>query len=146
MTESTLTGVLSTVIVLGLIVAGIGIFLAGVGSQYGSENVNDTFITAFKNESQRTTALLESARTDLETVEEDKGILDRLASFFRSGYDAAKGLLGALGSVTRLINVGISQVPFLGAYSSTLIGGLGILVLIVVIGIFMHFLIKSERV
>jgi hypothetical protein len=148
MSDTKLTGILMSIVVLGLIVTGLSIFITGVASKYGVDrsDLNESFIQTFVTESENTATNLESASDNLLAIKEDKNILDRLASFFKGGYDAAISLRDSLRSTTRLINHSIKEIPFLGSFGSTLAIYMGIIALIVIIGIFMHFLIKSERI
>lgn len=148
MTETKLTGILISIIFMGIIISGMSIYLVGLAANTGGSvgGFEDDFVKAFVDESKATQSSLETARTDLDTVEEDRGVLDRLASFFRSGYTSAKALFTSLTSVTRLITLSVAQIPFLGAFGNYLSLSLGLMILVVFIGIFMHFLIKSERI
>lgn len=148
MSEPRLTNMLIGVIFVGLLISGMAIFLTGAADTYGgdTDDINDNFTAVFVNESRSTTSKLETARGDLTSVQEDKTLLDRLGSFFRSGYDSAKALINSVDSLTRLINKSVQQIPFLGAFGTTLATSLSIMVLIIIVGIFLHFLIKSERI
>jgi hypothetical protein len=148
MSEARLTGVLMSIVLLGLIVTGLSIFITGVASKYGADrsDLNESFMQSFVDESQATTARMEDASDNLLAIKEDKNLLDRLASYFKGGYDAALSLRDSIKSTTRLINLSIGQVRFLGSFGSTLAVYMGILTLIIIFGIFMHFLIKSERI
>lgn len=148
MTETKLTSILISIIFMGVLISGSSIFLVGLAANQGASvgGFEDNFTKAFVDESTTTSSSLETARSDLETVEEDVGVLDRLASFFRSGYTSAKALFSSLTSVTRLITLSVAQIPFLGAFGGYLALSLGLMILVVFIGIFMHFLIKSERI
>ena len=149
MADPKLTQIIMSVVLLGLIVSGIGLYIFGLGAQYSedTDDLDDEFVQKFQDESARTTGRLESAREDLANVEEDRTVLDRLASFFRSGYDTALTLLDSFTSISRMINLTVSNVPFLGAFGSQVTSVLITLALIVlIVGVFLHFLIKSERI
>lgn len=149
MGDPKLTQIIMSVVLLGLIVSGIGLYIFGLGAQYSEDtgDLDDEFVQKFQDESVRTTGRLESAREDLANVEEDRTVLDRLASFFRSGYDTALTLLDSFTSISRMINLTVSNVPFLGAFGSQVTSVLITLALIVlIVGVFLHFLIKSERI
>ena len=144
----TLTGILTSIVLVSLIITGTSLFLTGTASTYGGNTteLEDEYVASFIDESRNTMDRLETARGDLSTVDEDRNVLDRLASFFRSGYDAARALLGGIDSITRLVYKSVGQIPFLGTFGGALSGAIGIMVLITIIGVFMHFLIKSERI
>lgn len=149
MADPKLTQILMSVILLGLIVSGIGLYIFGLGSSYNQStgDLDDEFVSKFQQESDRTIGRLDSAREDLASVEEDRNVLDRLASFFRSGYDTALTLLDSFTSIGRMINLTMSNIPFLGAFGSQVTTVLISLALItLVVGVFLHFLIKSERI
>ena len=149
MADPKLTQILMSVILLGLIVSGIGLYIFGLGANYdqSTDNLSDEFVSKFQQESNRTMSRLDSAREDLASVEEDRNVLDRLASFFRSGYDTALTLLDSFTSIGRMINLTMSNIPFLGAFGSQVTTVLISLALItLVVGVFLHFLIKSERI
>lgn len=144
-----LTNILIGVMFIALIVSGITTFLVGVSGSYAANNIGDVedeYLQVFLDESQQTINRLERSREDIDTIEEDRNVLDRLASFFRSGYDATRSLIGGVDSITRLINSSVSRIPFLGEFGGLLSVTLGIIVLIVFLGIFIHFLIKSDRI
>jgi len=149
MADPKLSQIIMSVVLLGLIVSGVSIYVFGLGATYNQEtrDIDDEFVQKFREESEITTGRLDSAREDLASVEEDRTVLDRLASFFRSGYDTALTLLDSFTSISRMINLTISNVPFLGAFGSQVTSVLITLALIVlVVGVFLHFLIKSERI
>jgi hypothetical protein len=148
MSETRLTGILTSIIFIGLIVGGLSLFLVGTSEVYSGDtsDLEEGLVSDFLAESQATSTRLNTARQDLETVEEDRNVLDRLASFFRSGYTSARALFDSLTSVTRLTNSALGELPFLGAFKGQLIVAFGLMITVVFIGIFMHFLIKSERV
>lgn len=141
-----LTNIITSVLLLGLIVSGIGIYLGGLATTYGNEYDEDGFTQEFMNRSRSTSAIIEEAEQKMLLVEEDSGVLDRLASFFRGGYDAAKGLFRAFTDVRFIISHSLNKLPFLGGFGSILITTLtSIALVIVVVGILLHFLIKSDR-
>lgn len=149
MADPKLSQIIMSVLLLGLIVSGLGIYIFGLGSIYNNDtdDLEDEFVQKFQEESARTTNRLESARQDLANVEEDRTVLDRLASFFRSGYDTALTLLDSFKSINRMINLTISKVPFIEGFGSQVTSVLSMLALIVlIVGVFLHFLIKSERI
>lgn len=142
-----LTNIIISVLVLALVVTGISTFMGGLATQYRSDdNLNETFVEVFVNESSKTENLMDDAKSDMLTVEDDTGVLDRLASFFRGGYDAAKALFNSFSSITRLINHSIKEIPFLGSFGAVLTSTLtSIALVILLVGILLHFLIKSDR-
>lgn len=148
MSDAKLTGILTSVVLLGLIVSGFSIFIIGIGSEYGADrsDLNESFVQTFIDESKATTTKMEEASDNLLAIKEDKNLLDRLASYFKGGYDAAVSLRDSIKSTTRLINKSIGEIPFLGAFGGTLAVTMAVLSLIVILGIFMHFLIKSEKI
>jgi len=149
MADAKLTQILMSVVLLGLVVSGVGIYIFGMGDVYATDtgDLDSEFVQKFKNESSKTVDRLDNARSDLSSVEEDRNVLDRLASFFRSGYDTALTLLDSFSSVSRMINLTISEIPFLGGFSSVLTTSIVTLALIIlIVGVFLHFLIKSERI
>lgn len=142
-----LTNIIISVLLLALVVTGMSNFLGGLSTQYRSDdNLNDTFTQVFVNESAKTEELMSEAEKQMLTVEDDSGVLDRLASFFRGGYDAAKALFNSFSSITRIINHSIREIPFLGGFGSVLNSTLtSIALVILLVGILLHFLIKSDR-
>lgn len=142
-----LTNIIISILLLALVVTGMSTFMGGLGTKYRSDdNINETFVQVFVNESSKTEDLMVEAEQKMLTVEDDSGVLDRLASFFRGGYDAAKALFNSFGSITRLINHSIKEIPFLGGFGSVLTSTLtSIALVILLVGILLHFLIKSDR-
>ena len=142
-----LTNIMISVILLALVVTGIGTFMGGLAVQYRNDDaLNETFVQVFVDESEDTEALLSDAREKMFEIQDDSGVLDRLASFFRGGYDAAKSLFNSFTSITRLINHSVREIPFLGGFGATLATTLtSIALIILLVGILLHFLIKSDR-
>jgi hypothetical protein len=135
-------------LVLTLVVSSIALFMGGLNQAYnpGETTEFDNFTSDFVSEQNATMSRLDTARSNLTNVKEDSGVLDRLSSFFRAGYDTSVVLIDSFGSFGRLTNTAIRQIPFLGTFGGLLISILiGIILIVIVVKIFLHFLIKSDR-
>ena len=136
------------ILVITLIVSGIALFMGGLNQAYnpGEDHEFDNFTSDFMTEQNTTMSRLDTSRERLTNVKEDTSVLDRLSSFFRAGYDTGVVLIDSFGSFSRLTNTVVRQVPFLGTFGSLLVSVLiGIILIVIVIKIFLHFLIKSDR-
>lgn len=143
-----LTNILLSVILLGTIIGGISIFLVGSAAVYSGDitSFEDSNLTgAFLDESNKISNQLATAQLDLQTVEEETGVIDRIGAFLRSGYTSVKSFISSITSVTRIISLSVNQIPFIGSFGTILITGLSLVMIAIFIGIFAHFLIKSER-
>lgn len=143
-----LSNIIIGVLLVGLISSGIGIFLGNVALNYSTKDVEqETFMQVFINESAKTRDLMEETEEKLLQVEEDdSSVFDRIGAFFRGGYDAVKLLFRNFTSLSRIVNTGVSEIGFLGAFgnilSSTIIA---IILVVLAIGLLLNFLIKSDR-
>lgn len=147
-TGTKLSNMIILILVLTLIISGMGVFMSGLNASYSvNDDVINNISTTFLTENQNTLNRLENASAEMLEIEEDANLLDRLSSFFRAGYDTGIVIIGSFSSFGRLINTGVSNIPFLGSYSALLISILsGIILVIVVVRIFLHFLIKSDKI
>ena len=147
MSDTKFSNMMIMLLVLGLIMTGLGLFITGLAVNYGVddseyENISSVFIS----EQNETQYRLEIAKDRVTNVQEDKTLLDRLTSFFRAGYDTAVVLLDSFSSFNRLINASLRNIPFLGSIGAVLTGVLGgIILIIIIVRLFLHFLIKSDR-
>ena len=145
-----LTNIMMSFIILALVATAFTIFIGGVSSNYVVADYNNesiAFLDDFVDESEETSNIINDAEEKMFNIDEEQGVLDRLSSFFRGGYDAAKVLFRSIGGVTRLINSSLSELPFLGGFSGVLITSITTLAIIVlIIGILLHMLIKSDRI
>lgn len=143
-----LSNILISLVLVGLFISGMSIFLGNVSVNYSNdEDLPDDFIDTFKDESSKTTDLMDGAREEMLRVQDDESSLfDRIGAFFRGGYDAAKGLFNSVDIFSRLITRGVGELDFLGSFGKTLSSSLGAIVLIVlIVGILLNFLIKSDK-
>lgn len=141
-----LSNIIISIVLLGLVMTGIGLFVGDAAVKYSQESLDDGFVNVFINESSKTSDLMSEAQEKMLTVEDDAGVLDRLASFFRGGYDAAKVLFNSFTSFGRMINTGVNNIPFLGGFGTVLSTSLVAIVLIILlVGILLNFLIKSDK-
>lgn len=143
-----LSNIIIGVLLIGLITSGIGIFLGNVALNYSVDNVeNHTFMQVFINESASTRDLMEQTEEKLLQVEDDESsVFDRIGAFFRGGYDAVKLLFSNFGSLSRIVNTGVSEIDFLGAFGNILSSTIIAIILVVfAIGLLLNYLIKSDR-
>lgn len=145
-----LTNIMTSFIILALIATAFTIFLGGVSAKYapGGLSGNETgFLDDFVMESEEVSRIINEAEEKMFNIDEDQGLLDRLSNFFRGGYDAAKVLFRSISNVRRLISTSISELPFLGGFSSILITSITtIAIILFIVGILLHMLIKSDRI
>lgn len=143
-----LSNIIIGVLIIGLFVTAIGIFVGDISLKYNVENVETKpFMQVFINESRITRDLMEETQTQLLQVEADEqSVFDRIGAFFRGGYDAVKLLFNNFGSLSRMVNVGVSEIGFLGGFGKVLSSTLTAIILVVLaIGLLLNFLIKSDR-
>ena len=146
-TGAKLSNMLIAVLVLGLIITGFGFFMNGLNVAYSvDDSVIDNFTSVYTDAQNDTLYRMQSISGNITQVEEGD-FLDRLSSFFRAGYDTAIIAMGSFDDFGRLTNAGIRQIPFLGDYGTIITYNvIGIILIIVIVRIFLHFLIKSDRI
>jgi hypothetical protein len=132
---------------ISLFVTGFGLFLGGVSVSYGTDALSSNLTSVFISESNTTLSLVERSKDQMLAVEESESTLfDRIGAFFRGGYDAVKLLFNSFGSISRLIVSSLGELSFLGGFGNYLGTILTSIVLVVIIvGILLNFLIKSDR-
>ena len=147
--QPTLSKILISIVIAGLVLTGLSLYIGDIAVKYstnGTFDESNQLLATYVAEAEQTTESMETAQKTMLNVEEDQSLLDRLGSFFRGGYDAAKSIFNSLTNMNRLVSVGVNEIPYLGSFKGILISSLTAIVLIIlVVYILLHFLIKSDR-
>ena len=138
-----LSYILLGVILTGLIISGFTVWLSEGVTTYSPSDYNESQISAF-NKMEELTVKLNRTRTEISELDGNNP-LDVIGNFFTSGYQTIVVYISSIDIVGSLIGEGIKNLP-LGEYGSVLQTGLWLmLITLILIGVFMHFIIKSDR-
>lgn len=139
-----LNRILIGMVVLGLISTGLVIFISGAVDTYGVSDYDNSSLESF-NQMTELSNQVEDFNEDSGKVDSDSND-DKLGSLFTSTYQSASVIKRSVNILTNMISEGIGNVTILGGFGQPLKVGLSMIVLIAIfIGIFMHFITKSER-
>lgn len=138
-----LTNILVGLIIVGFFAVGIASFYSGGAVEY-SKNVDDlTFNSTFNKMNELNSNIQTFENTS--NVETDSGISDILGSFFTDMYQSAR-ILKNSGSVVSDMSDSAMEVLPEGTNKETLKVAVGAILLVLIsVGIFLHFVTKSER-
>jgi hypothetical protein len=135
--------ILIGIVLVGLISAGMMLFL--------NEGVTSYSVTGYNNTSMQSFIQLDELSTQVEQFNdedegvEDTGVLDILGSFFTNMYQSAKIFKNSADVVGTMVDESVTVVD-MGGYSGYLKKALGLMVMIVIfVAIFLAFVTKSER-
>jgi hypothetical protein len=136
-------------ILIGLVI--VGFFAVGIASfysvgsvTYGEGNASSLSINSSFNKMNDLNTQIEDFK-DKETVQTDSSISDILGSFFTNMYQSAKVLRGSVSVMGEMTDATVEQLPA-GSNSDTLKTAVSLIVIIIIfVGIFLHFVTKSER-
>ena len=131
-------------IIVGFLAVGIASFLSIGATTY---NINESQSIEFNNTFNKMNELssqIEQFKDD-ETKKTDSTVFDVLGSFFTNMYQSAKVLRNSVGVMSDMADGTIEQLPT-GTNSGVLKSAIGLIVIVIIfIGIFLHFVTKSER-
>ena len=143
------SNILVGMVLMAAIVSGLLIFVADGATKYGKtdfDNSSMVKVVATYNEINKTSTAVKDSLLTVTTSQ--ASIVDKVGAFFEGGYNGAKLLLQSFGSIFTVGDAVIGDAsPLLGSYGNLLKGFLATIVIIIIaIGIVMHFLIKSDRI
>lgn len=135
-------------ILIGLII--VGFFAVGVASFYSlgsveyNTNIDDlTFNSTFNKMNELNTNI--QSFDNSSNVETDTGISDILGSFFTGMYQSARTLKNSISVMDDMTDAGLEELP-VGSNAGTLKTAIGAIIIVLIsVGIFLHFVTKSER-
>lgn len=136
--------VLWGIILVGLAISGIIVFLSSGVDRYGVSDYDNESLETFNAMSELSGYVEEYDETTDEVDPESTA--DILGSFFTSAYKSAKTLKKSGDVLVTMADEGVDNANILGGWGSSLKTGLIALILIgLTVGIFLHFITKSER-
>jgi hypothetical protein len=135
-------------ILIGLII--VGFFAVGVASFYSlgsveyNTNVDDITFNSTFNKMNELNSNIQSFDNS-SNVETNTGIADILGSFFTSMYQSARTLKNSMSVMDDMTDAGLEELP-VGSNAGTLKTAIGAIIIVLIsVGIFLHFVTKSER-
>ena len=139
-----LNKILIGIVLLGLISTGLVVFISSGTDTYTLSGYNESSLTTFNKMSE--------LNEKVETFNSDSGAVgtdsddDKLGSLFTSMFQSAGVLKDSTSILNDMADDGIDNVNILGGFGQVLKTAIGSIILITIfIGIFMHFITKSER-
>jgi len=141
--------ILIGIMLVGIIVSGLIVFLNDGTTRYVVADYNESNLESFNsitNEDISITPLIEDYNNNSDPSVNKDNIGDILGGFFTSIYTSAK-VLGQSGEIVgQMANDASGQSSILGSWGKTFFSGLKIIVIILIsVGIFLAFVVKSER-
>jgi len=143
MAEPQLHKILVGLVLIGLIVAGISIFMSNSVATYGVLDYDEDNLQTFN--------LVQNISNDVVAFDGNstsvgtEGSNDILGSFFSNAYTGATVLKNSISLSQRMVNDAADNLP-LGAYGYTVKLAIGTIIIIIIsVGIFLHFITKSNR-
>ena len=136
--------ILIGLVIVGFFAVSIATFYSVGSSTYGEGNASSLAINSSFNKMNDLNTQLENFK-EKETTQTDSSLADVLGSFFTNMYQSAKVLRGSVGVVGEMTDATIEQLPS-GSNKESLKTAISLIVIIVIfVGIFLHFVTKSER-
>jgi len=137
--------ILIGVVIVGLISSGLIVWLSSGTTVYSPDGFNESTFDSF-NKMNEINSQVETYNNNSGTVEKNS-FADRLGALFTSSYQSAQVMKNSADVLNDMTNDGLSNVGIFGGFGNTLKVAIGSLIFIVVfIGIFFHFVTKSDRV
>ena len=135
--------ILIGVIIVGLIVTGLIGFISNANSVYAPNTYNESDLDSFNRMSEVNLLVEQFNGNDTEIPE---GTDDLLGGIFTASYKSAGVLKGSANTLISMADDGVDNLNLAGGWGGYLKAGLGgIIMIAIVVGIFLHFITKSER-
>ena len=133
-----ITGLMVSVIVVGMILSGLVLFMGDLSAEYGvSYNSSAIDKMTAKMEETRTTA--ENIKTGVTTIETDDSLYEVIGSFFNRAYSSFALTFSSFDVLDDIITVGGQE---LGASQFFMNGLITIVLIIIFVGIILYAIIK----
>jgi len=136
--------ILFGIVLLGMVTSGLIIFISQGTGVYPRSDYNETQLESYNSMSE--------LNNQLEAYKDSEGNVgagdssDILGSFFTSAYQSARIFKQSTNVLGNMVEDGTKQTGILGAYGNLIKMGLVSLIgLAFLVGIFLHFITKSER-
>lgn len=136
--------ILIGIVLVGLIVTGFTAWLSNATITYGVTDYNGSDISGFNN--------MEEVNSYVDQYElNETGVYDSeydvYGSMYSKKYTSASALKNSIGALQEMSGEAIDKTGILGGYGGALKVGLGAIIIISIsVGLFLQFIIKSERV
>lgn len=136
--------ILIGIVLTSLMVAGFVVFIGNVNSNYAPSSYNSSELDSF-NKMSDVNLMVEQFNGN-DTQVNPEGTEDILGGIFASSYRSAQTLKGSASTMVSMVDDGVDNLPLSGGFGGNLKLALGSVIMIVItIAIFLHFITKSER-
>ena len=144
---SRITNIMIGVVLVSLILTSMMLFMSEGVNKYSPEGYNDTAMTRITESFKNISDTAEETQEKIDQVSgDDKNIFDRIGAFFSGGYVAGKTVADSYSTLDTMTDVAIDETVGVGGFGATLKSTIPVIMLIIIfIGIILHFLIKSDR-
>ena len=143
---SRITNIMIGVVFVCLIVTGLMLFMAEGVNKYSPSGYDNSSMNKITQSLVEITNTTEETQKEIDKISGDGNIFDRIGAFFSSGYTAGKTVTDSYKTLDKMTDVAIDETVGVGSYGKTLKQTLPVIMLIIIfIGIILHFLIKSDR-
>lgn len=140
-----LHNILIGIIIIGLIITGITIFISDSATHYKSESFNESELKMYDGMNE-INSIMEEYSEEEGFVDPDSSIIDKLGSLFASSYQSARILKKSTGVMKDMTEDSVGNNEILGGYGRVLANGIiTIIGIVILVGIFLHIVTKSDR-
>lgn len=141
--------ILIGLVIISMIAVGLGTFITSGTSLYSVDETDATLSEEYSttynamNEMSADLGALDNSSVDIDEDNQN----DVLGGFFAGAYQSAENVKGTGNLYRNIVNDATSNIGILGSFGNTIKSGLGLMLTIVIlIGLFLAFVIKFERV
>lgn len=142
-----LQNLLISILLVGLVSLGFIGFLSYGAEKYSIDGYDNSTLQTFYNETENIESITLDTRDNLYNASTESGNLDIFGGFLVKSWRALKSTWKAMDTFSNLSDEAVGSINFInGAFSDALSTAItGIIIIIFVIGIFAHFIAKSDR-
>lgn len=148
MAEPRLTNILISIVFVGLIAVAFSQFLGAGASNYSLEGYTNSSLQVYIDSTSSIENITTNTSSKLdEAGAKDDGLFDIIGAFFSGAWTALKTTSSSIGVLQVIASDSVGKLPFINStFSATLTSFLLVsIVIIIVIGIFIHFFKPSNR-
>ncbi len=131
------------IVVIGLVIALLNIFLAGVSSAYPTTTFNNQTLQAY-NKMNDIATQTNTLKEEVTGINENPNALDVIGGYFTAGYDAIRTVIKSFDAFDAMVNTGISDAN-LGAAGYYLKIAIGTIIwILLIVGVAISAILKKD--
>ena len=148
MANPRISNILIGVLLVGLISLAIAGFIGKGSVDYGVSGYNDSTLQLMVSSADDINSIANETNSKLGTANADGSATgDIFGSFFLKAWQSFKTLGKSIGIFFKMVVSGVGNIPYIGGVFGNMLVNvlLGIITIIIIIGIFLHFIKNSDR-